>query len=118
VTVPARVSRENEFDEFMRRLVEHRNDAGASSAFHDLVGQVVEAMDDQRTSSVVRRRLLKVADDRLDLLMRFLDDPFTPDEKKARLLIKMLEVGLKVPGAALEAESAGATFRVRTGGGG
>jgi hypothetical protein len=111
---PAGVSRETEA---YGRLVTAQGEREMTAAMEDLVGAVVEGLEDVKTTGAARRKLLGVAMANIDLLERYLSDPFTSDEKRVRALLKAFEIGVKVPGAQLDAEGPEQTFRVRVGGG-
>lgn len=88
----------------------------AAGVVEAMLGTVADAIDDQKTTSEVRRKLLTMANDRLELLNRFLQDPTVDAQKRVNALLKALEIGIRVPAAAFEGEGKGTTIRVRVGG--
>lgn len=103
---------------FLNEVMGAKTPEAAARVVEGAIGAVAEALQDQGLTNAVRRKLLNVAESRLGLLERVLDDPMMDSEKRARLLLKALEIGIRVPSASIEGEGEGRTLRLRVGGGG
>lgn len=97
-------------------LVEAPRSIDAEMIVERSIGALADALDDVGVTNAVRKKLLKVAGDRLSILERYLDDPMVSADKRVRMLAKVLEIAIRVPAAAIEAEGKGTTFRVTVGG--
>lgn len=103
----------------LAELEDAKGSEGRARVIEQMVGRVAEVLDDQASTNVVRRQMLKVGQDRLGMIERYLDDPTVDTGKRIGVLMKLLEIGIRVPTGTVEVEGGREkTFKVRVGGGG
>lgn len=81
----------------------------------EVIGGALRASERRGITSAERRKLLKVAVARVEVLEEFLDDETVSAERRARALLKAMEIGMRALKGTSRIERKATHIRVRTG---